>query len=116
MFVRADNKRIARKGAMGGWDIVRARLVGEEHPMIFFFSNCVDIIRTLPAMQHDQNNPEDLNTSMEDHAVDSVRYGCMSRPYVAGKPHTEKKLLHKSTFNDIMRQNRNIRGTNRGYV
>ena len=61
MFVRADNKRIARKGAMGGWDIVRARLVGEEHPMIFFFSNCVDIIRTLPAMQHDQNNPEDLN-------------------------------------------------------
>ena len=64
MFVRADNKRVARKGAMGGWDVLRARLVGEEHPMIFFFSNCVDIIRTLPAMQHDQNNPEDLNTHM----------------------------------------------------
>ena len=28
----------------------------------------------------DDNNPEDINTHVEDHAYDALRYGCMSRP------------------------------------
>ena len=27
-----------------------------------------------------KNNPEDVDTKMEDHAVDSLRYGLQSRP------------------------------------
>jgi hypothetical protein len=34
-------------------------------------------------MQHDTNRPEDLDTDAEDHAVDDVRYACLSRPYRA---------------------------------
>ena len=34
-------------------------------------------------MQHDENRPEDLDTDAEDHAVDDVRYACLSRPYRA---------------------------------
>ena len=34
-------------------------------------------------MLHDPNRPEDLDSSMEDHAVDEVRYACMSRPFRA---------------------------------
>jgi hypothetical protein len=70
---------------MGGWDQVRARLKGDADgdPMLFVFSSCRQLIRTLPVMQHDDNNPEDLNSDMEDHACDELRYACMSRPFRA---------------------------------
>lgn len=81
---RADNARVATVGRMGGWDQVRARLKGDgDGPGIVFFSTCVDTIRTLPAMQHDELKPEDIDTDSEDHAADETRYGCMSRPYMA---------------------------------
>jgi len=83
-FREADNKRVPDRGAMGGWDQMRARLVGDEdgNPMIACFSTCFDSIRTIPALQHDKNRPEDLDSNMEDHAADDWRYECMSRPYV----------------------------------
>jgi len=83
-FSRADNKRVAGRGAMGGWDQLRARLKGDEdgNPMLFFFSTCIHSIRTIPALQHDEDRPEDLDTTAEDHAADETRYACMSRPWV----------------------------------
>ena len=84
---RADNKRIAAVGAIGGWDQVRARLIGEDDkPMIYFFDTCRDAIRTLPALQHDEKRPEDVDTEGEDHAPDEIRYACMSRPYTRPQP------------------------------
>ena len=50
------------------------------YPTMFFFENCVNLIRTLPMLPVDKNNPEDVNTHAEDHAYDALRYGCMSRP------------------------------------
>lgn len=87
VFRRADNKRVAQAGAMGGWDQVRARLKGDEdgNPMLFFFSTCKDSIRTIPALQHDPSRPEDLDTDGEDHAADDTRYACMSRPFIRNK-------------------------------
>jgi hypothetical protein len=83
MFRPADNKRIARMGAIGGWDQVRARLKGEDgKPMVYFFETCTHAIRTLPALQHDELKPEDVDTEGEDHAPDEIRYACMSRPYL----------------------------------
>lgn len=80
---RADNKRVAGHGRIGGWDQMRARMVGEDgRPMLYCFSTCVDSIRTIPILQHDANKAEDLDTSAEDHAADEWRYACMSRPYV----------------------------------
>jgi len=35
----ADNRRVSQRGAMGGWDQVRARIKGDgERPMLFVFS------------------------------------------------------------------------------
>ena len=84
-FRRADNTRTAKKGAMGGWDQVRARLVGDKEgrPLLVVFSTCVDLIRTLPFLQHDPDHLEDVMTDSEDHAADETRYACMSRPYVS---------------------------------
>jgi hypothetical protein len=82
-FSRADNKRVSQMGALGGWDQMRARMKGDgERPMLYTFSTCVDFIRTVPALQHDADRPEDLDTDGEDHAADEARYACMSRPWV----------------------------------
>jgi hypothetical protein len=92
-FRRADNKRVATAGALGGWDQLRARLKGlDGKPMLYFFSTCVHTIRTLPALQHDAMRAEDVDTDGEDHAPDETRYACMSRPWVrSGQKGTGRK-------------------------
>lgn len=102
-FRPADNKRVAARGAMGGWDQVRSRLLGNEgRPMIYFFSTCVDQIRTLPALQHDPDKPEDVDTDSEDHGPDSTRYACMSRPFVRqAEPKPTDKILGIGTHNQV---------------
>ena len=101
---RADNKRVSKGGALGGWDQVRERLAGENgRPMLYVFNTCKDIIRTLPVIQHDPINAEDLDTKAEDHGVDSVRYACMSRPYMKDVPLSEQPVtsLKDATLNDM---------------
>ena len=102
-FRRADNARVSARGAMGGWDQVRARLNGDgERPGIYFFSTCRDSIRTLPALQHDTNKPEDVDTESEDHAPDEIRYACMSRPYIKQfVPKPAQKLLLVGAGNQV---------------
>jgi hypothetical protein len=104
-FHQADNARVTRAdgndrgGPMGGWDQVRARLIGTARklddgsvdwaigrPMIYCFATCVDSIRTIPVLQHDPHRAEDLDTTAEDHAADDWRYACMSRPWVKTLP------------------------------
>jgi hypothetical protein len=101
-FRPADNKRVPGRGAMGGWDQMRGRLVGDEDglPMIATFSTCVDSIRTIPALQHDPLKPEDLDSDMEDHAGDEWRYACMSRPWIR-KPATDDKPKNMSGYKSI---------------
>lgn len=113
LFRKADNNRIA------GWDMVRDRLCGIDgaidvdygvgRPMWYVFKTCVHIIRTLPALQHDLNDPEDCDTDGEDHAPDTLRYGFMSRPWRRPKPAPPKepefKLLQTATMNDLWQAN-----------
>jgi hypothetical protein len=110
-YRKADNQRI------NGWNQVRERLCGEDGdpevdngvgtPMWYVFKTCVHIIRTLPAMQHDLDNPEDCDTDGEDHAPDALRYGFMSRPWKRAKPVNDNKpaipTLQDATMGDIWR-------------
>lgn len=76
-FRKADNKREP------GWQQVRRRLIGVDgKPLLYFIETCEEIIRTLPLLQHDEKDTEDLDTDGEDHAADELRYACMSRPWV----------------------------------
>jgi Terminase large subunit, T4likevirus-type, N-terminal len=82
-FRPADNKRVARRGAMGGWDMCRHRLAGEDGtPMFYVTEHSPHFIRTIPVLQHDKGNFEDLDTEAEDHIADEWRYGMMSRPWL----------------------------------
>lgn len=72
----ADNKRIP------GAEMMHSKLKGENGiPMLYFLECCEDTIRTIPFLEHDEKNPEDINTEMEDHAYDETRYAVMSRPW-----------------------------------
>lgn len=100
-FRPADNSRVAKHGAIGGWDQLRGRLAGDGdgNPMVAFFSTCVDSIRTIPTLQHDRSRPEDLGTTAEDHAADDVRYAVMSRPWnrPLAKPSEKRETGYSST-------------------
>jgi hypothetical protein len=81
-FVRADNRRVQGQGPIGGWNQVRGRLKGDgDNPMIFFMDCCTHLIRTLPMIPTDPVNLDDIDTDSEDHPADTLRYGCMARPY-----------------------------------
>jgi hypothetical protein len=107
----ADNARVARAGAMGGWDQVRERLQGDEgRPMLYIFSTCTHLIRTLPALQHDQHRAEDVDTDAEDHAADALRYGCMSRPWVRDAPNIPKARFDTDiTIDELIKRARKKR-------
>ncbi len=75
-FTPGDHTRIP------GWMQVHYRLAFDEHgiPMMYVFSTCKAFIRTMPLLVYSDTRPEDLDTSMEDHVADEVRYLCMSNP------------------------------------
>jgi hypothetical protein len=76
-FRPADNNRIA------GWAQMRSRMVGiDGRPTIYFFDTCDAAIRTIPALPHDETDPEDADSEAEDHAADCCRYSAMSRPWM----------------------------------
>lgn len=98
---RADNKR------KPGWEKVRQMLTGTDgFPHLYFSEDCSDLIRTLPTLQHDEINSEDLDTDGEDHAADSLRYGVMSRPHLSPAPvavsASMPKLPSEFTFNELV--------------
>jgi hypothetical protein len=76
MFRKADNNRRA------GWAQLKSRMTGTDFAMIYFFETCIHCLRTIPVLQGDQHDPEDLDTAGEDHAADAVRYACMARPII----------------------------------
>lgn len=79
----ADNKRVA------GWQQIRYRLKGfENKPLLYIMEDCKNLIRTLPVMQYDTTKPEDLDSDLEDHPSDTLRYLCMSRPLTIEIPKT----------------------------
>ena len=89
-FTRADNSRVGKSGALGGWDMMRARIKGADGvPTLFVFDDCRDFLRTIPVMQHDNSRAEDLDTDQEDHIADECRYACLSRPWLPSR--TENK-------------------------
>ena len=113
-FRPADNTRLA------GWGAIRERLTGIDAdpdvnngvgtPMLYIFNTCPHLIRTLPALQHDTKDPEDCDTTAEDHAPDDLRYGCMSRPWSRPKPKPQRELpktLQDVTLSDLFNDRQN---------
>lgn len=54
-----------------------------ERPALYAFDTCRQFIRTVPALPRDKRNPDDVDTSSEDHVGDETRYMITYRPSVA---------------------------------
>ena len=89
-FDKGINDRIA------GWMQVHERLRFDENgfAMMYIFENCKDAIRTIPLMMYDEHKPEDLDTALEDHIVDEIRYFCMMRPIKPRQIEVKVKPMH----------------------
>ncbi|QKY79768.1 terminase large subunit [Arthrobacter phage Bumble] len=85
--VKAQNDRIG--GAALIDDLLRVRADGL--PRLLIYSNCVNLIRTLPALPRDPKRPEDVETSAEDHAYDALRY--LAQELVGTAPRTGEALI-----------------------
>lgn len=82
----ADNSRVV------GWQRVREYLrdAPDGKPYLQIFSNCENLIREFPLLQFDENNKEDAMDG-NDHALEALRYGLMSRPL----PNKEQEAREK---------------------
>lgn len=105
-FTPGDNQRIP------GWMQVHYRLqFGENgYARMYVFDNCKAFIRTMPLMMYSETKPEDLDTKLEDHCPDEVRYMCMSRPVAPIVP-VERKPIISDPLNQFTDQQ-----TRRGYI
>ena len=102
-FRKADNQRIP------GWQEMYRR---HNDGMLYVFNTCTEYIRTIPAIQADEKNPEDItqtNRGGEDHVADETRYACMSRPLTTEAPE-KARPIRGETFNEIMQLNRSKKG------
>lgn len=84
---------------------VHYRLSFDERgvPMMYVFSNCKALIRTLPLLVYDENKPEDVETKFsEDHSYDECRYLAMSNPI---KP-TLNTSREPTVYNPLSDKNR----------
>ena len=75
-FEKGDNTRLA------GLMQVHYRLAFDEEgfPMMYVFRGCHNFIRTFPMLIYDEKKVEDVDTTMEDHLYDALRYVCVANP------------------------------------
>lgn len=99
-FDKGDNERIA------GWMQVHYRFQFDENgcPMMQIFNNCKAFIRTIPLMMYDDHKPEDLDTDLEDHCADEVRYMCMTHPIKPQTPHRQEELTDDPLDQRVQKQ------------
>ena len=77
-LTKADNNRITGWLAVHEWLKIYEDEQGQLNSKLKIFSNCVNLIRTLPAVQHDEKNPNDVAIDPHEltHAPDALRYFC----------------------------------------
>lgn len=100
-LVKASNNRIAGWLNVKEWlrvKKVRHEQTGElyEDSDLKIFSNCLNLIKYLPQLQHDEKEPNDVATEPHEptHITDALRYFCVSRTAPT------KEIINKEiTFN-----------------
>lgn len=77
-LTKADNNRVTGWLAVHEWLKIIEDEQGQKTCKLHIFSNCVNLIRTLPAVQHDEKNPNDVANEPHEltHAPDALRYFC----------------------------------------
>lgn len=79
---KGDNDRV------NGWQRVHELLQAapDGRPWLTIDTSCTYLRRTLPGAMSEPANPDDLDTHGDDHGLDALRYGAMSRPFKTRLP------------------------------
>ncbi len=90
-LTKADNNRVQGWLAVHEWLKVFEDEQGQLTSKLKIFNNCTNLIRTLPAVIHDEKNPNDVSTEPHEltHMPDALRYFCTMRQL---PPKINKKL------------------------
>lgn len=94
---KANNQRVP------GWQRVREMLRHDpagEPTLTIDPERCPYLVSTLPQMVSDPKNPEDVAPHKDDHAVEALRYGAMSRPAPTRFPVAPKPI--KGTGSELI--------------
>lgn len=71
----------------------------DGRPWLTYEPSCTYSLRSIPALLADKNNPEDVDTKLDDHAADAIRYWAMSRPsFSAPKPKPAEEIPNSWAF------------------
>lgn len=87
-------------GREAGWYEVKRYLrpqtdvFGDTRPKLQIFNTCRNLIRTLPAVRHDEKKPNDIAKEPHEltHAPDALRYFCDGLPLPA-EPETKRNII-----------------------
>lgn len=84
IFVHADKSPGSRKKR---WELMRtlfkaSTVVPMENPGLYVFNTCKQFVRTIPTLPRDERDPEDIDTTTEDHIADAIGYRVLHRPIV----------------------------------
>lgn len=102
-LVKASNNRI--QGWMDVQDWLRVPGDGTR-PRLMVFDTCVNLIRTMPLVLHDEKNPDDVAKEPHEatHAPDAVRYFVSAQPLAAEVPAEREELRYEdevSAYDDF---------------
>jgi len=97
IIIKGNNNRLNGKRA-----IDRLLMPMEDgQPGILFFNTCPNIINQMSHLMYDKNRTEDVDTHMDDHAYDALRYALSNvRDYMG---HKKLPKIEKSPFAQLER-------------
>ena len=111
-LTKADNNRITGWLAVHEWLKIYKDEQGQQNSKLKIFSNCVNLIRTLPALQHDEKNPNDVAVEPHEltHAPDALRYFCtMWQSPLIAKKEKPKGTYTPTELEDLGYKNINVK-------
>lgn len=81
-LVKASNDRVQGWLDLKEWLACKKNEFGDKEPGLRIQENCRNLIRCLPAVTHDDRNPNDVSTTPHEitHIVDALRYLVVGRP------------------------------------
>ena len=83
-FEGGSKNRKARWSSLMDW----FRLAPDGRPYHIITKDCPNLIRTIPLMEPDELDIDDMNSKLEDHAVDSLSFGLPFIPWIDAKAET----------------------------
>ncbi len=105
LFQPADKQRIP------GWQEILRRMLAKPAPLIYIFRTAQELITAIEAAQVCPKDPEDLDTTGNDHALDALRYGVMGRLATISKAVEKEPAIFKgrANINQLITEARNNR-------